>query len=159
MLDTGVLIRALRRRIANDDERVCRMLFDALMVHKKDVLVAAPSLAEAIRYDANFDVPRTRYVNVVAFDQAAARLCGSKLPQTTLVEMRDKSGLPISYIKYDAMIVSCAIRHNADMIVSKDQGMVKLALVAGIRAATPKDFLSAQMGLFDDDALPPETRN
>jgi hypothetical protein len=52
------------------------------------------------------------------------------------------------HLKYDSMIIACAIRHAAAMVVSLDPGMAKLATAAKFPAKQPKDFADPQPRLF-----------
>jgi predicted nucleic acid-binding protein len=148
LLDTGVLIRAIGKRRHDEEARACHMFVDAMIEAGRTILVAAPSYAEMLRNEPPTDLPRMRQIVVVPFDQAAARILGSVWVHSTLVHERDRTGTPIAYFKYDAMIASCAVRHRADVLVCIDHGLTSLAERAKVTVAHPKDFLSKQTSLF-----------
>ena len=77
---------------------------------------------------------------MVAFDERAAVALGSQLPMDVLKEVADRSGLKLSYLKFDALIVASAIRYNADVLVSLDAGVHALAKRCGLRCAYPEEF-------------------
>jgi hypothetical protein len=70
-------------------------------------------------------------------------------PPTTLTRFRDQvTGATLDYIKYDAMIVACAVRHKANVIVSTDAGIRKLAERVGLECRAPSWFVAEQTKLF-----------
>ncbi|HXJ18931.1 MAG TPA: hypothetical protein VMT03_01760 [Polyangia bacterium] len=83
-------------------------------------------------------------MEVVAFDDLAAELLGRALPNTILQATTKGTGLPKDYIKYDALIVSCAARHRATHVISLDGDHTGLAVKVGLVVAKPEDFLTAQ---------------
>jgi predicted nucleic acid-binding protein len=63
------------------------------------------------------------------------------------------------YIKYDALIVACAKRHNAKVLVTTDGAQTKLAVKVGLEVRTPSDFLSTQQEMYEAaPKAPPERR-
>jgi len=109
LVDTGVLIRALRQ---NSDvyAKSCRAFWDSMIDAKNQILIAAPTLAEVLRGNPKTKIPSTRSIRVIPFDRKAAELLGHKLPVTVTKTAAKKSGLSHTYFKYDAMIVACAKR-------------------------------------------------
>jgi predicted nucleic acid-binding protein len=152
LFDTGVLIRALGDTPGGDAE-TCRALWDAMVEHDRKILVAAPSLTEMLRDDSRnrSDHPMVRGLEVVAYDQAAATLLGEKLPWSRIQDIRADERRDV--VPYDAMIVACAARWRADVLVSCDERrMVRIAEQLGIRWAHPREFLAEQAELrFGDD--------
>jgi predicted nucleic acid-binding protein len=117
LFDTGVVIRALGERPNDPRSPLCEALWEAMVENGRDILIAAPSIAEMIRQDGKGEIPHRRGVEVVAFDARAAELLGRKFPERVLTLERTNTGLPKHYIKYDAMIVACAVRHRATHFV------------------------------------------
>jgi len=61
-------------------------------------------------------------------------------------EVRDKlkpslEHVSLHYIKFDAMIVACARRHQAEAIITADIGQRALAAKVGLAAHGPKHYL------------------
>ena len=147
MLDTTVLIPGLPGgRLRASDDAASPLLFEAMIAARKTILIAAPSAAELIRRSPKTAIPRTRQVFVVAFDRTAAEILGERFPPTVLTVHRDESAAraPLHYIKYDAMIVACAVRHRANVLISCDADQRKLAAKVGLSAAVPSDYLALQ---------------
>ena len=61
---------------------------------------------------------------------------------------RPKRGLTLTYLKYDALIVACAVRHKAATFVCMDARQKRLAERVKVTAAEPEDYLSPQAALF-----------
>lgn len=142
LVDTGVLIRALGQ-FADGNAQVCRQFFDAMIEHRRRMLVAAPTLGEMLRGNPA-PLPRTRSVVVVAFDSEAAQILGLEMPVRILTARADRDGLPRTYMKYDAMIVACAKRWEAECIVALDSDHVLMAASIGMNVRHPRDFLERQ---------------
>lgn len=142
LVDTGVLIRALGQR---EDEHAdkCRSFFDAMVGAKRQMLVAAPTVAELLRGNPQ-PLPRTRSVVVVSFDNTAAEILGVEIPVSVLHDHSAKTGHTRSYLKYDAMIVACARRWEAQCIVALDDDHVALARHAGLVVRHPAAFVRRQ---------------
>lgn len=139
LVDTGVLIRALWQR--NDDETpACHAFFDAMLsAVGRLMLVAAPTVAEMLRGNPQ-PLPRTRSLLVVPFDLRAAELLGAEMPVEVLRAHRAHDEVPLSYLKYDAMIVACARRWEADCIIALDTDHVMLARHVGLPVLHPREF-------------------
>jgi len=147
MFDTTILIPALGKKKRSTDDAASGPLFEAMIRAKRLVLIAAPSAAELWRREPKHSMPRTRYVRIVAFDQLAAKVLGTHFPPGVLTEWRDQQGKPSHYIKYDAMIVACALRHRVGEFVSTDETQRKLASLVGLTVKAPKDYLTKQLSL------------
>jgi predicted nucleic acid-binding protein len=150
MLDSSVLVPALGRARATDDA-ACRPLFDSLIASGCRVLIAAPTAAEIYRRSPTTAIPRTRLVEVVPFDALAAIELGQRFPPDVLKTFR-QGKIPLDYIKYDAMIVACAIRHRAQAFVSTDEHQRKLASAVGLTVKYPRDYLSKQQEMYEATA-------
>lgn len=147
LLDTGVLIRALGQR-SDSDASACQAFFDAMVASNgKRMLVAAPTVAEMLRGHPQ-PLPRTRSLLVVPFDLRAAELLGTEMPIEVLKTQRIDTNLPLSYLKYDAMIVACAKRWDAECIVALDTDHVVLAKHVGLSVRHPRQFAHRQMRLM-----------
>lgn len=118
-----------------------------MLENSREILIAAPSLAEMIRQEGKDSFPRRRGVEVVAFDDRAAQELGRRFPERVLQLERQTTKLPKHYIKYDALIVACAVRHKATHIVTLDNPMTSLAGQAGIKVVNPSFFLKAQLNI------------
>jgi len=159
LLDTGVLIRALGEHPTDPRSADCREFLDAMVAVGNDVLVAAPSLAEMIRAMAVPKVPATNSIVVVPFDDQAAIVLGTTFPMVALKQLALKTGVALTYLKYDALIAACAIRHRAEFVVSIDERMTA-QLPSSLKVAPPGAFRAKQMQLVsvDGDAqLPAST--
>ncbi|HEV3190741.1 MAG TPA: PIN domain-containing protein, partial [Polyangiaceae bacterium] len=113
LFDTSTLIAASDGRVRKDQEQACAPLLDALVAAKRAVMIAAPSFAEFLRKAPRTPSPRLAGIDVVAFDRIASELLAAKFPKQVLTQYRDQSTKgkpPLDYIKYDAMIVACAVR-------------------------------------------------
>jgi predicted nucleic acid-binding protein len=152
MLDTGVLLRALGHRPTDAKSAVCRDLLTEAVARGRRILVAAPSLAEITRGRPEtgatpHPVPRSRNLVVVAFDQRAAEVAGAKLPIDVLREFANQDGVPLTYLKYDALIVASAVRWGAACLVTVDAKM-KARYGHLIDVRTPESFEHRQVPLL-----------
>jgi predicted nucleic acid-binding protein len=147
LLDTTVMIRALGDRPNDPRAPLCASLFAKMVQIGKRVLVAAPTVAEMMRSSQQTMPPRSRYVEIVPFDLSAAMMLADKLPLSVLKTLKEQGLGPLTYLKYDALIVACAIRHKADCLVTLDKTMGKLAEQAELPCKTPSDFLQRQTTL------------
>lgn len=147
LLDSSVFFGGLSSRAKGPLAEECREFLRVMLEHRRTVLVATPTITELLRGQDVIEPPRTRGVVIVSFDEPAARLLGEKFPASTLVRLRDQLGAPLQYIKYDALIVACALRHRADSVITMDAGIKALASHVGIKAQSPCDFASKQLSL------------
>lgn len=147
LVDTGVVIRALGERPHDPSAEACEAFWTAMLENSREILIAAPSLAEMIRHEGKDSFPRRRGVEVVAFDDRAAQELGRRFPERVLQLERDVTKLPKHYIKYDALIVACAVRHKATHVVTLDNPLTSLAGKAGLQVVPPTVFLKAQLPL------------
>ena len=144
LLDSSALVPALDPKhtaLAGEDP-ACATLFQSLITNKCRVLIAAPSAAEIMRRSPESVIPRTRIVSVVPFDRLAANLLGTEFPPHVLTELAGPGTAPLHYIKYDAMIVACAVRH-------------RLAEKVGLAAHPPIYYAQPQTSIFE---LPPQAQ-
>jgi predicted nucleic acid-binding protein len=119
-------MRALGDLQGDPNAQLCIEFFQAMLANGREILIAAPTLAEVMRKDATKSVPRQVGIDIVGFDDVAAELLGRTFPMSVLKEL-DRSGTTLTHLKYDALIFACAIRHNAECIVTLDSDHKKLS--------------------------------
>ena len=119
LIDSGLLTRAIGGFATDRFTADCVDFWQAMLARNHDILIAAPSVAEVIRADGKRSIPRSPQIEVVAFDQVAAELLGRQFPISVLKQL-NRPGTSLTHLKYDALIVACAVRYNADCIVSID---------------------------------------
>jgi predicted nucleic acid-binding protein len=147
MLDTNVLGFALGPSTGRVEEAPSRELWDALVAHKRDILIAAPTLGECLR--GGHKVPLVRNVEVISFDRPAAVLLGAGLPMSVLKQIKNLGGPPLTHLKFDALIMACAVRGRSDYLVTYDPDMAKLQAEAitgdfkKLQIVTPDFFQTA----------------
>ncbi|WP_395852849.1 type II toxin-antitoxin system VapC family toxin [Cystobacter fuscus] len=127
MLDSNVLILALGQHQQNKPEiTASKELWTALVSRSRDILIATPTLAEFIRGNSTGSFPMVKGVQIVSFDRQAAQLLGTALPATVIKKIAATQDLPKPFVKYDALILACAARWQADCLVSFDTDMLTL---------------------------------
>jgi predicted nucleic acid-binding protein len=144
LVDTGVFMRFLGDRPHEPKSHTAREFCRAMLRAQRELFVAAPTIAEILRHQPGgvvVPVPKLPGVTVVAFDGAAAEHLGARMPHAQLTELRDASGQPLAYFKYDALIVACGIRWHADVVVSYDDQLRSIAKRAGFPAEEPDHYL------------------
>jgi predicted nucleic acid-binding protein len=149
LLDTSILVPALGGKVRSTDDPLSAPFFAAMVKTQRRVLIAAPSVAELMRKASNAAIPRTRGVVVVDFDRIAAEHLGRDFPPNVLKSVRDElkpslEKVSLDYIKFDAMIVACAKRHNASVLITTDVGQATLAKKIGLIAKRPADYQTPQ---------------
>jgi hypothetical protein len=141
MFDTTALIPALGARMRCAEDHASRELYQAMLAeHGCTVYISAPSIAELRRRGPLRIIPKTERVVVVPLDQKAAGLLGSKFPPHVLTEFT-VAGSRKHYIKYDAMIVACAVRWKVETIISANDDIWKLAAHVGLKHSTASEML------------------
>ena len=155
LVDSGVVMRAMGDFPEDSRSAACKAFYEAMLLNNREILIAAPTVTEVMRKDGKRQIPRTRLIEIVAFDQPAAELLGKVLQQDVLKEVGAATGLSLTHLKYDAMIVACAARYNAECIGSIDGGFEKLAarFEIPIPVYGPSHYLASQTTL----ALPPSS--
>jgi predicted nucleic acid-binding protein len=150
MFDTTCLVAASGGATRPDQAGACGPLFDAIIEAGRTLLVAAPTFAEFLRKRKAKPIPHLAHIEVVPFDRMAAQVLAERFPKEALTRYRDQSSKgspPIDYIKYDAMIVACGVRHKADVFVSLDDDQRKMAVAVGLKVASPRDYMGRQQEL------------
>jgi predicted nucleic acid-binding protein len=144
LLDTGVVIRALGQK-TDQDAALCRELWTTAREHRKVILIGVHTIAEMLRGRMPASLPRVSGVAVVPFDGPAAVVLGRQFSFRFIGGHANQHDVPRPYVKYDAMIVACAIRHRADMIVSLDGGVLTLARSAKLSGRRPVELQARQV--------------
>lgn len=149
LMDTGVICRALGDRPDEPVSKVCVDLLAAIIGSGKTVLVAAPSIVEMIDVPDPTPLPAVANIEPVAFDYGAAEVLAQRLPRSILEEIKQETGLSRAYVKYDAQIVACAIRHRAEVVIALDGDVHRFCAAAGIPCHRPEHYLDPQLSLED----------
>lgn len=137
LLDTGVWIRGLGHR-DDDESEACQRVLHGLLDDGVSMLLSAPCLAEMTRGRGGpiGAVP----FELVPFNRRAALVCGATFKEWWLLDTSRYLGLREHYIKYDAMIVSCALAGKADAVVALDGGVHALCEHAGLPCHLPDEL-------------------
>jgi predicted nucleic acid-binding protein len=170
IFDTGVFFRGLGERPQEPDSTVCAALFEAAIKNGAMIYVAAPTLTEHLRWKDHKKIPHEASIRFVAFDEEAARLLG-EIDNAVVQSVKDTFGLPINYLRYDAMIAACAKRLVASAVresqkkgrtaptihfVTLDGGAHMRAFLQGLDMADmvrhPREYLLPIMTLIDAPA-------
>lgn len=147
-LDTGIVLRAMGHE--DDKTNLCAEFVRELVNCRVEIQVAAPVIAEVIRGDVKRTPQSMPGIVVTAFDDIAAIKCGQLFPVATL---NSKVGnKPPAVLKYDAMIIACAVRWGAKHLVSFDAELRKKATSAGVAGKEPSDYLAED--LFNLQVIP-----
>jgi len=141
LVDTNVLVLALEYEAHKGDPKAidCRDFWEAALRKQHGrVLVAAPSIAEFNAKSA-VGLPVNRKVEVVAFCRIAAEALALHFPAGVTRSLRKNFAKHL--IKYDSMIVACAYRAKADVLVSTDEDLIKTACEAmNVQFRTPGSY-------------------
>jgi predicted nucleic acid-binding protein len=156
LIDTNVFIRAMGDRPNDAASPDCKEFVEAMIAARRDILLAAPTVAEVLRFKRGTTLPVMDKFVVVPFDDDAARLLGTAFPEELLVEWQKKTKNPLHYYKYDAMIVACAARWEARCVVALDTGVCDLARKMNMRVESPAAFRHPQGRLA---LVPPSTES
>ena len=146
LIDSGVLIRALGQRAGDARAELCKEFWAEMLSSDREILISAPTVAEVSRHSKfpPLPIPSVRNVTVVAFDRKAAMILAEKFPEQVL---RAHAGsLPIDYIRYDALILACAVRYNA-ILVTLDNPLSAIAIAGAAKCMKVEEF-QTQLGLL-----------
>lgn len=86
-------------------------------------------------------------MEIASFDRLAADWLADKLGGAALREIVDDVGVSKHIIKYDTMIIATAARHQAEVLVTMDDGQIRLCRRVGFKAARPSEYCSRQGSL------------
>ena len=156
LVDTGVLIRALGQRPDDNRAPMCVAFWNEMLRQGNLLLIAAPTVTEVMR---NIDypplpVPSLPNVIVVAFDHGVAIELAKKFPEQVL-RAQNSQNLPIDYMRYDALILACALKYDA-VLVTMDVDLVALAKKGGVKSARVEDYAGKQIPMqFPPQPIPP----
>ena len=144
-IDTSVLIAAAPMP-GKPADPVSRALLAALLSNRCTLLIPAPAAAEFYRKNSPTSL-HVLGIEVVPFDDETARKVGESFPPNVIKQESVASGHPISFMKYDAMIVACAVRHRADAVIATDDRLLKLCKRVQMSSRKPFEFLAKQPAL------------
>ena len=112
-----------------------------MLAHSREILIAAPTIAEVMRHDGKRSLPRVLGIEVVSFDDQAALILGRAFPANVLKSLK-RGDTTLTHLKYDALIMACAVRHKADCVVAIDEDLFSLGAAVGMPVHRPADFLA-----------------
>ena len=138
-VDTGFLLRALG--LETDQSGLCESLLRDLVSMRVEIQVPAPVIAEIVLGGVARAPQTTSGLLVTAFDELAAVKCG-ELFAIAEIKAGDK---PPSVLKFDSMIIACAVRWDAKHIISFDESLRKRATKAGVLGKEPADYLEKDL--------------
>lgn len=146
LIDTNILISWMKDS-DEPSEVAARQCIDRLLTSNARILIAAPTIAEMLRRITEEELPRTKQIEVVAFDNLAA-IMTSRFPMRK--DDTAKEEFHRTRIAFDPMIIACAMRHKADCLITSDVKMKKLAerISNAPRCILPSELLEAQMPLL-----------
>jgi predicted nucleic acid-binding protein len=142
LIDTGVFIRRLGDQPECADTPACIEFCDRMAALNRRIFVAAPTIAEVTRIRGAAP-PRVRNIITVAFDEVAAEELGRLMPMSELRSCLAKHyGCRQNHIKYDALIVGCALRIPGVAFVGLDDKQLQLARAVRLDAHRPHEYLA-----------------
>lgn len=124
--DTGFWIRALGDRPNDVRSPQATEFFQAMQQAGGEMLLPTPCLAELIRGNPSLKIPSTPSVIIIGFDRLAAVTLGKTFPPSVIKQQILATGYEKAFIQFDTMIVACAIRHNAECIITFDNPMSRM---------------------------------
>lgn len=139
LIDTGVLFRFLGDQPFDKDSPACVDFCNEMIGEGRTLYVAAPTIAEVTRHRGK-KVPHRKGIVVVPFDDKAAEILGLEMTMARIHSSADSTGCSRTYLKYDAMIVACALRAKTKIIVALDGDHTKLAGSLSVSVRHPKEF-------------------
>jgi len=139
LVDTGVFLRFLGDKSEEPKSIACKAFCQAMLDSHRELFIAAPTITEVTRWKGS-KLPRARGITVVAFDDRAAELLGTKGPENTITTIMQDTGATRNCIRYDFMIAACAARAHADVLVSLDKDIPKICSYMGIIYKKPEEY-------------------
>jgi predicted nucleic acid-binding protein len=140
MIDTGVLMRFLGDQPQDPRAPLCRAFCEEMVKLGRKLWVAAPTIAELVRHRGK-PIPLVKGIVAVPFDRQAADILGQRLPMQSLKKVKGISGNSLSYYKYDALIMACAVRAKTRTFITLDlQDHKLLAEHLDIKVCEPDQF-------------------
>jgi len=153
MIDTSLFLCRIGARPDEVEAPACIDFCTRMSKLGRTVLVAAPTITEVTRYQGK-PLPRVQGIVVVAFDTVAATELGTKMPISELKVWRAGSERGFAHIKYDALIVGCALRVPRCVFVGMDTGQLALARHVGLAAHHPRDFYNSPKAIGSAEQQP-----
>lgn len=148
-IDTTVILGWLGQKTLEKKAASCRRFVESMIEERRKVYVAAPSWAEVLRGAP--DTPLlSPHVEVRPFDRRAAELLGREIPFTVQRATAKEHAVSLKYIKYDAMIVACAKRWDADVMIALDSDHFKLAKHVKLEVRQPSYYEDPTLFSLDE---------
>lgn len=149
LLDTGIWLRVFHWE-QDADSQLCIDLVTALSFTNCRMLMSAPTLAELLRADDGRKVPRTRSIVPVPFDTKAAEEL-----QLLVAPWKNTTPGEGVRLKFDQMIVACAVRWGAQHIIHLDNRLRNSAPRAEAKVAfrKPADYMPALLAGIEASKL------
>jgi predicted nucleic acid-binding protein len=147
MIDTNVLYFVFDPPLGRVQEAPSQALWTALVQHKRDILIATPTLAEFLRQGGSLS--SAHGMEYIGFDKRAAELVATALPGPVITQSGIQAGVSKPAIKFDTLIMACAIRGRADAIITYDKGYKALkansvgSTFANLQLFKPDDLMVA----------------
>ncbi len=139
MIDTSVFLCRVGDKSCDAEAPACIDFCNRMVKGGRRLYVSAPTITEVTRFKG-IAVPKVQGITVIAFDTIAATELGMKMPIEALKKWRDEMGREFGHIKYDALIVGCALRVPGCAFVGMDKGQRALASRVGLSAHHPNEF-------------------
>lgn len=143
LIDSGLVTRAMGDLAPDAETPICKEFYQEMLAHGRELLIAAPTIAEVMRQDGRRNIPRVLGIEVVSFDDQAAQLLGRMFPASVLKSLK-RGDTTLTHLKYDALIMACAVRHQADCVVAIDDDFFSLGAAVGMPVHRPAHFLLAR---------------
>lgn len=136
-VDTSFFIHT-REGARQPGAEICAAVWAALTASPTEIVIPTPVLSEFVHKPPHAPPPRKRRIEIGAFDETAALEFGSGALRETWPK---QAGYSKRAVKYDFLILACALRHGAEAIISTDDNQLAWAGKVGLLAVSPKDLL------------------
>lgn len=143
LIDTGVFIRRLGDQAECKHAPACIEFCNRMTARNRRLFVAAPTITEVTRFQSPVAPPAMHGIITVPFDDVAAIALGKLMPMDEIRRCRSEyyKDCRQNHIKYDALIVGCALRVPNVVFVGIDEKQLKLAREVKLSAYMPHEFL------------------
>lgn len=150
MLDAGVIIRALEHgnpsRKADPHVADCRTLWERALRECRVLMPPFVVLEVLASEGAPDEFPIVKSIEHVAFSyQAAEQMAKWARGEAKKRVSRDAKTARRAF-NHDALLVGTAAFHEAEVLVTLDEGVKALAKLARVRVAEPSDLLKGTQG-------------
>ncbi len=156
LVDANFLVALINPKTGKDERLKLNYLIRRLEEQKCQIVLAMPALAEFLvgadiaGVEALNTLERKAYVLAANFDRVAAYEC-SLLDRAAIQggtgDKRDGVDAPWQKVKFDRQIVAIGKAHNAQLVITADNGVKNAALRCGMAAMT-----IAELPFSPDDA-------